>query len=306
MTYDSNGAMVDCPVSLAARWGSSGVGLYNFQPERWTNAMWGNVYALNGPSGVVTCWAVAELATSTFYGQTVTGGSGTGLQTIAVNSGDFWGGDLQAHESDVVQALTYECSLPEYAFLVGYKAKMCQAPYNPNCNDDAGNDEGVSSSDGTSTFIQESGTSCVAQMDSSQIYRTFSGISNADPNPNENDTVICALTPPADDSSEHPRRVYNTRVYYVGGSNAAGCEQNGTCPSCFIQFNGDKFGHTGGTSATFVADHDDTGTFVREANNFSLLINIPTSLEVKCELPNVSTIIGLTSQMDLTAISAGT
>jgi len=301
-----DGRMVECPVSLAGRWGASAP--LAFAPPRWANSMWGNVYVENYTPMNVICEAAATMSSGLLYwGNPVSSAGQTGVITLPVNNNNTWGGSLQTHQTETVKSLVYECSLPQSANVKGYKVKICQI--NTTCADLNSNDQGIDARESES-YVQESGLNCSGNLNEfnsnyvPNFSRGLNGITNTSPiwSP-----LWCALTPPADDSYEHQRILKHTRVYYTGGARNSTCVDDGTCPSCVLSWNRrSATDPTGYTTSHFNFATDSSGrSYLEQPAGETVNLGIETDVVVHCQTAPGTTINGITSSMSTTRNSGG-
>jgi hypothetical protein len=229
-----------CPMAAAGRWGSSGSN--SFGTARWAEAKRAWVHVYNGhPTAPLTCQAVARLRVSlspggSLYYGTARSVTGEGNHTLELVSGadpttppwTDWGGSLETNEGARLRSLDYQCTLPAtgnyYSYIRGYGVAICQKL--EGCFDIGLRFD----SPGNEVSIQGNGSSCTSS--NANIFRGADGLTASS---SVGTQVSCPIVPPSDDSYEHASGYFKRlRVYFGGANGSTGCEQNGSCPRCYL------------------------------------------------------------------------
>ncbi|XXX71947.1 hypothetical protein WMF30_30305 [Sorangium sp. So ce134] len=311
---DSTGTRtVNCPLTLASRWGSNGIVHFASNEYPWVDARSAIVYLQRRGAGVrsVSCNAVMETTSgSRYYSATRSDTGDEGIVRIDLASqlsgSAQWASDssstLEQNEALYALSLAFSCFVPSDTAVLGTKAKLCQ--YQPDCFHALVDPEvAESGGDGISgNYVQTSGIECSpVSAPGSDIVRGYDGITN---NGTSSLDVFCPITPPADDTDENIRRVRLTSVRYTSGSNASNCVAAGTCPSCSMVWYGrDGVLHS---SAPFPKDPAGSRTLLQPGLD---IYNVGQEVQfgVMCHLPGGGTTIeGLTSLVTVTFIHGGT
>ena len=259
--------------------------------------MWANVYVNSGST--VTCQAVAQKDTTSIYYSPQRTGSGSAGKVALINTASNWGGGLESNETQPIVSLNYECILPAWQAIAGYKTKLCQRA--DWCDDTNGNDNDVDSCFGNGSCrwapVQTSAIECMAENPYGDFRRNETGIQNYGTVNTGEDYVNCPITPPADDSYEHPRDVRSSRVY-ISPPGWNGCAAAGACPQCRLEWI-DK------TGAFYVSNYFEYGGpgYV-EQQGFEH-VSQDVSMTVQCQVPPGQSVLGVTSEMTVTRISGG-
>jgi hypothetical protein len=241
--HDFNRAAV-CPVAAAGRWGSSGT--VNFGVARWAGAKRAYVRVYNGhPTEPLTCQAVARLRVSiapggSLYYGTARSVTGQGNHTIELVYGKTadppwtnWGGSLETNDSARLRSLDFHCTVPAkvagafYSYIRGYGVMTCQEfeecfDISPINQETAGE-----------VSIQGNGASCSSSE--GNVSRTAGGLT---PTVNQQTTVSCPIVPASQDSYEYGPGYFKVLKLHYTGTGSIGCENNGTCPSCVLRWEG--------------------------------------------------------------------
>jgi hypothetical protein len=229
-----------CPIAAAGRWGSSSSD-ENFGVARWAEAKRAYVRVYNGhPTAALTCQAVARLRVSnapggSMYFGTARSVTGEGYHTIelvttppAGNPWTDWGGSLETNEGVRLRSLDFQCTLPAtgsyYSHIRGYGVAICQHlagcwEFNPTQLRSAAGE----------VSLQGNGASCTSS--SGSVFRGADGLT---PSLNQLTPVSCPIVPASQDSYEQGSGYFKRLRVYYSGTGSAGCESNGTCPSCSL------------------------------------------------------------------------
>jgi hypothetical protein len=296
-----------CPVTLAARWGSSASSA--FPVPRWAAAMSAKAVIVNNNTNgsVFDCLGRARLSTQSIYFSQRATTTTTGPQALIVLSSSNWGGTLEAMETNQLKSLDLDCRIPGVptqgspSSIQGYQVKICQQLQ--QCDDGEGPTHegyplGGPDTDGDYAYVQTSGFECMVAdyNEADHVQRSYAGITNT---ASYGFGVFCPLTQPADDSWFHQRTMDETRVYYRNPN--GGTPAN---PSCVISARS----HTTLYVLQDLGSNDlvpQTGTdYVQQPTN-AFPVGLDVTVGVWCDLWPGQTLKGVTSRMSLTAISGG-
>jgi hypothetical protein len=316
-----------CPITLAGRWGSTGGTSGSFSPPLWADAMSGIVYGSPGwwpDDPQLSCSAQMETSNgSIYYSGTITGPWAWDKLVLAAPDTGFpnkshWvsnggGNDLEANEDLIPRSMWYQCQVPLFGSITGYKVRICQTAQ--DCTDGTGVDPDADMSYGTPdqtplyNYVQTSGIECVPTSDRTQLHYTEDGFQNTSTTEHRN--IVCPLVTPPSDSYETDRQIRYTRVYYSGGAQGSTCATDGTCPQCWVGWYnhaGSTWQADGGSSPNYFAyDPYTPGTVYQgSASGATLTIGNEVSLSVGCDLPPGVTLRGITAQASVTGVGSGT
>jgi hypothetical protein len=295
-----------CPLPLSARWGSS-AGAAIFSPPRWARAMTGKAVIVNNNTAgsVFDCVARARLADESIYYSRLATTTTTGPQALRVAIDSDWAGILEAAEGSALKSLDFECRVPANnagnpSYINGYHVKICQ--FTQQCNA-TGDDEGPPLEgldfDGDYAYVQTNGFECMAtdRYEADMVTREYQGIKNT---ASYRHLVFCPITPPADDSWWHQRKVEKARVYYKNSNGASS-----PAPECFLewrQHSASLYSLVDAWSNNFVLQQ---GTDYVEQPTSTISIGVDVALGVGCFIEPNQTIKGVTARLSLTRITNG-
>jgi hypothetical protein len=315
--FGGSGRWAICPVTLAGRWGSSGAGGYGFPVDkpRWGNAMYADVYIQHwSPSGTTSCQAIARMSDQQTYFSRVVDSQGAvqGAQRLAITSAvNSWGPNttLELNKLKTLKSLDYECFLNAGDRIEGYKAQICQNFQ--FCDDGAGDDVQGDVANGAST-VQVSASQCSVFYPNRMIDRNMNGMINNETFADIDDFVSCPLPPPADDSYDHNRGVWSTRVFLKPNTGSVGCVDAGTCPKCLLIWRNKLDPTHRFQSAYFQFATDSSGNRYLEQQDPAVAggddpihMGRDININVQCQLPAGASIRGITAVMSKTAVSGG-
>lgn len=280
------GVYVSCSVTLAGRGGSSDNG--NPAPT-WLRAKQARIFVEDVRSPF-WCRARAEDVFGNVYYSAGKWSPGHGFRIIdLIDDERDWGGSLELEEDGFFRQLDFECRLGSRrsasapAKLFGYDIAICQNRSTDRCTTVS-----INGPEGRST-VQGNGIECAASTaDGGRLLRrSVLGITNEG---EEEYSVHCPITQPADDSYEHSRKIYSMEVAYTG-----------RMPGCRIE----SFDERGNLrrSPTLVPDTLWPNTL---ALPDAFETGTEKSLALRCELPPRSTIEGYVSSLSVTRKSGGT
>lgn|GEM_PF-4280708 len=294
--YDSSRS-AECPLIAANRWGTSGTVAFN--PNRWAEAKSAFVHVYEGSSTAFTCQAVARLRVALapggalYYG-TARSVSGVGNHTLELISNTSWGSTLEANEQALIRSLDYQCIIPPNSAVRGYGAKLCQNW--ADCHDAGARDD----SQENSTYVQGNGADCTSW--GLETARGADGLTINGSGGDNRAHVVCPVLPPALDSYEHTGGfIKRARLYIAGGTPGAGCQSNGSCPSCYFDW---EERDTGLEMTSSVFTWNSNG-YLEMPNSPLVMTKVPSAVSITCLAYRGQRIRGYTMEMSETRVSGG-
>jgi hypothetical protein len=267
---------------------------------RWSGAWAANIHVFNNkPGSSLSCSVRARLASGGYhYSRTATTTS-SGAQRLTPGYSGDWGGTLEGVETNDITSMDFHCSLPgAYSAIYGYKVRICQSTsasgpdcYNGFATDTHGENTIVSNGDGFN-WVQTSGIECKA-TNNSTVQRGPEGIKNTG---TEIVPIHCPIVPPAEDTNESVKDVETVDIYFKAA-------QAGETPACSLNWL-DRF-----QNLTTGEDKWDSGfeylQFPDRMRLFSTPVRLDIGMAVYCWLPPGMTLQGITSRMEVAAVSGG-
>ena len=122
---------VECPVTLAGRYGASTSVVGFFPMTQSMRARSGRVHVYDGNSSQnVSCFAYTLASNGASYYSSSVSSSGLGGQSLIIHNDPqgapgTWGNTM-ANIDVAIRALGYHCSLPTETFVSGYDVNLCQ------------------------------------------------------------------------------------------------------------------------------------------------------------------------------------
>jgi hypothetical protein len=218
--YENFGVYVTCPVTLAARSGSSSP---VSSRKTWLAAKQARIH-YKQPNSPFWCQARAVDSSGSVFYSRGRWSAGTGLRTIELIDSEYdWGGSLEAVDQNTFNQLDIECRVGSRnssnytpAELLGVDVATCQNA--ATCTTVR------SDSPAGSSWVQGSGTECGTTGLHSVPYLTrgVQGLTNTDTQAWHG--AHCPVTTGSDDSYDHSRIIYNAYLYYAGSA----------APSCIL------------------------------------------------------------------------
>lgn len=282
----SSSLWVTCPVTLAARSGSSSN--YDVDRKDWLAAKQARIHYYQPSTAPFLCQARAVTSGGVYYSRSRYS-AGTGVRSISLIDDNDWGSSLEAVDQSSFEQLDFDCLMGskhatnnQSAYLYGVDVATCQ--HQADCHDFT-----VETPSGTS-WVQGSGIECVPSTNVSapHLRRTVNGYHNSDPQTWR--VSHCPITTGVDDSHEHSgRKVTQAFVYWEGP----------TKPSCQLvsrNYQGNLL------VSPFLVEHS-SGGYLRLESSFTA--GLERSLGIECHQPPNTTIIGWVVEHSRTYQSAG-
>jgi hypothetical protein len=289
---------VSCPVTLAARWGSSSPA---YPVARWARAYSALVYVNNIQGSSLSCSAQARLGSGTMrFSRTVSTTTG-GDQPLVVNSSSNWGGDLETFKGDTIRSLNFHCQLPNSTSVLGYKVRMCIR--NASCRDVSVPDGETWASEPNTTAtepVQASAIDC--KSTNPNVARSEFGIRN---HGTDFASVLCPIVPSVDDTNEMiNRRITSTSVYYRGVTPSTS-DESLTCQLVWkTRSVGTPFAMDEFWSSSFIFN----GLTERMDQSATARVGVgltDVAMAVWCDLPPGFTLLGVTTRMGVPPVAGG-
>lgn len=295
---------MSCPLSLSARWGSSNTGTI---PTYWAMASTAAAYVYNAaPGEEFYCAVQAQMASGAIlYSQTVTS-TATGDLRLMPNWNSDWSGSLGPAKLQELYSLEFVCLVPPNGSGVyGYKTRMC---IRNECVADAFGEgaygEANTRQQGLWDEVQTSGIACLAN-NNDNLVRSELGAKNVGTG---YVSVVCPISPPADDTNEVPQRLIQHAVAWYksspGGTEVPICQLHSS-----MRAYGDPLNTL--TEAVVSSPFTPVGDKSVELYNFSVgtapdgSSKVDIALTINCELPPGYTLQGVTARIGIPPVSGG-
>jgi len=297
--YSSN-RTAECPLIAANRWGSSGT--TSFGVSRWAEAKHAFVHVYEGSTTPFTCQAVARLRVAlapggALYFGTARSVSGIGNHTLQLISNSSWGSSLEANEQASIRSIDYQCVIPPGSAIRGYGAALCQNWADCHDSTDAPKDD----TQENSTYVQGNGADCTSW--SLETARGADGLTINGTGSDFRARVVCPILPPGLDSHEHRGGfIKRAHLYIAGGTPGAGCESNGKCPNCFIDWE-TRDGGVQMSSSTFTWNSN--GYLELPTSPVLSVLDVASAMSISCLGYKGQRIRGYTMEMSETRVSGG-
>jgi hypothetical protein len=303
--WGSYSRWMSCPVSLSARWASSSP----VYPSRvWGRASAAAIYVYNAQDGAVfSCQAQARVASGGLRWSRAVATATAGDQRLMPNFASDWGGSLEASKDEKLSSLEFSCQVPPNGSGVyGHKVRMCIRNAGCVVNGEFGEGGGSMTTGPLTDSVQTSGIACMAS-NNNNLVRSELGAKNVG---DSHVSVICPISPPADDTNE----VYNRLVRYVAVKYKAGPGW-GEVPTCQLHArmrNWQDFNdHQTDNVVSNAFTQQEPGFEEVSLRNFSVGTGNDGSamadiaLSVHCDLPPGYTLQGITADIAIPPVSGG-